>query len=758
MKKIKRIICALLAVVFLAALLILLFNLGVIGGLSAGLPDVEYAASLPAGEEIPCGKNGSEDFELLARQGDLTLYLRPSDGNFCVETAAGERWYANPPEGADTWARGVYKTEMISSLIIHYIDLEENETVKKNSQAASVKKNTFTIHKLENGFRADYTFEDGAVTIPVEVVLTEGYLNVRIVTGEIIEENPERYLLSTVRLLPNFGGGAEGDEGYVFVPDGQGALMYFGNGKGNSLEYKAAVYGENASTTRMFSPAEAYCASLPVFGVKRNEAAFLSVITAGENAAYLYAMPSFRDTSYANAWAEYKLRFTDSYILDATSNLGQTITLYQDEGVEVSACEQRYYFLEGENADYNGMAACYRDYLLSEGGLTEQEPDDTVLFVDLYAAVTRKENLLGVPVERQRQLSSLTDVQRLYEELRASATGGVRFRLNAWSKDAVKGKLDTKLSWAAGNSWSDWEALQAAMTANGDTASLTLELARYDKGGSGVVPIRDSAMSLSGSPAFQYEFKMGSRMRDEEERGYLLHPALLESVADRVLAALEKREVQSISPLTLASTRYGSYGKNRAYPEQTQQAVCEVLAGLGASRELVLEAPSAFALPYADYITDVPAGSSQYDVLDETVPFLQMVYGDLAGYAGEAVNLSADPEEAVLHAIATGGALHYRLITGDAELLIETELNTLFSARLALWLPRMTEAAGQVSQVRAATENSRLVHYEWIGEDVSVSRFENGAELCVNHGNTPITWEGVEIPAGEWRVREEAAW
>jgi len=47
----------------------------------------------------------------------------------------------------------------------------------------------------------------------------------------------------------------------------------------------------------------------------------------------------------------------------------------------------------------------------------------------------------------------------------------------------------------------------------------------------------------------------------------------------------------------------------------------------------VLERPNDFALPYADFVTDVPGDFSRYDVLDETVPFLQMVYSGLTGYA-----------------------------------------------------------------------------------------------------------------------------
>jgi hypothetical protein len=345
----------------------------------------------------------------------------------------------------------------------------------------------------------------------------------------------------------------------------------------------------------------------------------------------------------------------------------------------------------------------------------------------------------------------------MYEGLRAELTGGIRLRIGEWSKDAVKDKLDTRFQWAAGNSWTDWNELQSAVIAQGDTVSLTVDPVSYKKGGSGIIPIRDSAMSLSGSPAFQYAFKYGTRMRDEEDRGYLLHPALLKTYTAKAMAALDKQDVRSLSPLTLPETRFGSYSKNRAYPEQAQQAAKAVLAMLAKEYSLVLERPNAFALPYADFVTDVPSDFSRFDVLDETVPFLQLVYSGMTGYAGETINLSADPDSAVLHAIANGEALHYELITGDAELLIDTDLNTLFSARPELWLPHMKAAAAQVAQAREATDSTRLTHFEWLSEGVSVSNFENGAVICVNTSNAEIAWQGQNIPAGAWMAGKEAA-
>ncbi len=756
MKKIRRIIYLILAAVLCALIVTLLFRLGIIGGLSIRLPALQYGQGAVPGDEIPCGKSAEREFILQAEQAGMKLFLRPSDGNFYVETPSGACWYANPPEGADDWARGVFKTEMVSSLIIEYIDLEKSENIKKNSQAASVNKNTFSLHGIENGFRADYTFKDGELTIPVEIVLDNGYLNVHVITGEIKEEKKERYILSSIRLLPNFGCGAASDEGYIFVPDGQGALMYFNNGKGNVQEYKAAVYGENASVTRMFAQAETYYASLPVFGLKSSSGAFLSIITAGQDSATLIAVPNYRDSSYATAGAEYRLRYRDSYILDADSHMGQVITLYQDKEIELSDIQQRFYFLEGEEADYNGMAACFRDYLLTEGGLLEHR-DNTTVYVDAYAASVRRESFLGIPVSRICQLSALQDIGSMYSALRGDITGGIRLQIDSWAKDAVRERMDTRLSWAVGNSWRDWDDIQAAAAANGDTVNLALELAHFKKSGNGLIPIRDSAISLAGSPAFQYRFLYGTRMRDEDDRGYLLHPALLKTYAQRMVSELAKHNVQGVALSTVANTQYGSYGSNKAYPEQTRNAVEDALGILAADYELTLAHPNAYALKYADYLTDIPAASSGYDVMDATIPFLQMVYGGIVGYAGEAVNLSSEPEVAVLHAIAAGEALHYKLITGNAEMLIDTDLNNLFSAQSDFWMPRIREAAEQVEAARKQTDYSRLVSFEWLAEDVSVSAFENGIQIYVNFGSSPASLNGINIPAAGWLVGKEGS-
>ena len=100
----------------------------------------------------------------------------------------------------------------------------------------------------------------------------------------------------------------------------------------------------------------------------------------------------------------------------------------------------------------------------------------------------------------------------------------------------------------------------------------------------------------------------------------------------------------------------------------------------------------------------------------------------------------------------TGGTVGTGLVT--AEKFAAAGYNVVITSREAA---RAEAAAAQVAQARQATGNTRLTHFEWLSEGVSVSTFANGAVICVNDSNADITWQGQHVPAGAWLAGKEAA-
>ena len=98
--------------------------------------------------------------------------------------------------------------------------------------------------------QAGYTADDYAVdmsetdekenisfTIPIEYRLTENGLSVSVPTKEIEEKGGA--VISRIRVLPFFGAAGTDADGYMFVPDGSGALINLNNG------CKNAAYSQN---------------------------------------------------------------------------------------------------------------------------------------------------------------------------------------------------------------------------------------------------------------------------------------------------------------------------------------------------------------------------------------------------------------------------------------------------------------------------------------------------------------------------------
>ena len=68
--------------------------------------------------------------------------------------------------------------------------------------------------------------------------------------SSVKETDKDRYLLVSAEILPYFGAAGADENGYIFVPDGCGALIYYNNGKTETEQYSQPVYGNDAAQMR----------------------------------------------------------------------------------------------------------------------------------------------------------------------------------------------------------------------------------------------------------------------------------------------------------------------------------------------------------------------------------------------------------------------------------------------------------------------------------------------------------------------------
>ena len=142
------------------------------------------------------------------------------------------------------------------------------------------------------GFTVTFT-EPANFDITVEVTLQDGELVVRMPAGAMVSNN-DFYSIQNVKFLPNFGAAAAADyaDGYIFVPDGAGALFAFNSNQPSIKDYERPVYDNDFYKDYFFMPEYGEELMMPIYGMlygpqDNTEKGFLAIIESGAYNSYI---------------------------------------------------------------------------------------------------------------------------------------------------------------------------------------------------------------------------------------------------------------------------------------------------------------------------------------------------------------------------------------------------------------------------------------------------------------------------------------
>lgn len=696
------------------------------------------------------------DYALVAENANLALYLNEENADFAVlEKATGHIWYSNPPERERDGSAGAAKMELQSQMMVSTLSSKDIlET--PNSYTGSVRGGDFKIEKRADGFRIKYDFDKYYVIVPMDVTLGENYVEVRVPVNEVEStgnENRSSTLMS-VSLLPYFGAGSSDDEGYLLLPDGSGALLRFNNDKHNYDMYFQDVYGADQNYVQDIYRLSQEDASLPVFGIKKNDQAVLAVITEGAGIARINAYPNGKRTSYANVYPEFTIRGSDSLTLNQAN-----VKVYHKDAAMTENLAVRYYMVDSDQPDYSGMAKTYREHLINEQGLQKQEKVSSSAFVlNLVGATNRTEYPLGISWTVTKPFTTYTQAIEIAEALKEKGVDDLIISYD----EALKGEIDNKRTSGpktdgalGGNG--DFKKLKAYTEENDIELFMTADLVRqYD---TGISQIINGIKTLFNAAVTRYPYVLSTQHQSKSATGWTFIKAskLIPYMNKYLQKAADKGLVEGLGLKTTSNNLYTDYSEDYGRDDLVA-AFKEVLAGGAALKNGVLtDRASDYAIPYSSVITSVPSGSSGFDVCDEAVPFYQMVIKGYVPFSLEALNQNASPEEQMLRAIETGAMIQYTWAYENTDILKTTELNYYFSLDYRMWLDQAAENYKEFTAVEKEVGNATIDRHEILAEDVYKTTYENGVSVIVNYNQEPVTVEGLTIPAKGYQVQKGGA-
>jgi len=724
----------------------------------AVMEDVSRSGSAEnASDDVPSSPD-SGNVMRVAENEFLALDFYPETAEIAVTVlSSNTMWTSNPSDReTDPIAKGTKKTDLSSQLLIDYVD-EQGKPFKANSYAGSVQEQAYSWKKIEDGVEVVFTFPKSGFSIPVRYTINGDAFVAALLTDQI--EQNGKYSLVNIGFLPFFGAGNIHDDGYLFVPDGSGALIRFNNNKSIYRSYNERVYGGDKALDISEQGALKEEIKLPVFGLKKNDHAFVAVIHQGEFQAGIAAEVSRKNNQYNSVYSYLNfMEFETNVLMPGSFNEKQVVrssrSLAGDAPFEI-----RFYFLDGDQADYAGMATRYRSYLMEEKGVrpvVRSFDAGIPMHIEFLGGIKKRDTMLGIPYNTVEVLTSYRDVLEAAKSLKDRGVGNLSITLDGWMSGGMKDEVPT--SFDAERKLGGRKGLE-----NMIDGLREMEIAFYPaadpirlfEGGNGFSKFFDTARGISRAPVLKHEFRLASGAKNKNAKPwYLLKPESVKEAVEKIAKAAERKGMQHLALKEIGSTVFSDFRKNTIPKNETGKWWGEALK-LAKDRVpgLLFDYASAYTFPYADQLSNVPLYSSRFDVEDETVPFYSMAISGLIPAYGEPINLSSEQETYLLKLIETGTFPAYRMIARDGMLLADTEFDWLYSGDFRLWLDDMVEQYRMIDGALRQVAGRAIVGHEKVAEGVYRTTFDNGKSVMVNYNAEPVVVGLDRIEAKSYLIR-----
>lgn len=687
--------------------------------------------------------------KLAAENENLRLWYDADTAIFALENRKnGYLWWSSPLNAnRDTKATRLLADELRSSVVMTCADRNGGTQSTLRSLTAA----ELSLTEVQGGIRVTYRFGSSGITVPVTYTLEDNYLSVSTDTADILEAKAdEGKIAAQLTMLGSFGAGAPEEEGYFVLPDGCGALVRFHNGKTKAKSYSAKVYGRDLTAVTSTKPAVTEEIYLPVYGIVKEDNALAVVITDGDGNATLNCSVSGQSlSSYDLCSFTFQLRGSDTYVM--AGNNGAALTVFEDGEIKNGTICLRYYPIAGQDAGYADIAEVYRNYLLEEGGVEQKEAQSPALSLDLYGGCMQPRSVLGIPVSMKTAVTDYAQAKTIVSELAEQGVDNMAVIYHNWTNDSMSGKVDDAASPSGTLGGSgEFGALTDYLEAQGFAFYPAVNNVTF-RSGNGYHTFTDTAIRMSGAYSKQIQYTLSYGVQDSTKKPLsLLSPAAFTELYSRLAQRYADKGLTGISPGAMTCALWGDYGKQSMGRDDTLDAVQESLQAMkGAELSVLAEGCAAYALPYAERISDAPLRSSGFDVFDEDVPFYQLVLHGVLPCSGTAVNSSPDSAEALLTTIAMGCEPSYDMIYAQASDLKDTVLDGLYYAHYGYWTRAAAGGYALARDVLSGVSGAFMTGYVRDG-DISVTTYANGTEIVVDYEKQEITVDGMTFALADY--------
>jgi len=600
-------------------------------------------------------------------------------------------------------------------------------------------------NELTCGFYAN----DIGLSLSFTMKLKDNDIEFEVVKGSVKESNTA--LIKSLYFMPFLGCVNEDEKsGYMFIPDGSGALIRYSKSASYISPFEKKVYGMDygidteSETYNILSgrpndfAVETPQISCPVFGMVHGagQNAVFAEILSGMDYALIQAYPAGFTTDFN--WVTARFDYRQKYV-QPTGQEGQGV-----EGPQPKANSMipkiSYSFLTGEDANYSGMARKYRESLTERGVLkTERVDKEVPMFINLIGADVKD----GFLKMKTATLTTARQAKEIISLINDTGINNLSVVYSGWKKGGINGtKYNSTATEKKLGSVKDFEELNKTVKSNNGRFYLGLNpVTANDKQ---INPANYSATTLGK------EFEV--IVRDNEEalfnESYLIRPI---TVAEQTSKLMKKYNF-SFCFENIGTKLYADYSRDKNLMRSQTKQVFEKVAKL--SKTSAYFQPNDYMWEYTAEYFNIPMVNSQYLYETDTVPFLQMVLKGSIDYYAPYANLGFYNQDSILKMIEYATYPSVMLMSEDNYALHNTGLEDYFSLQYDSWETVITDMYSQISSALSKVEGASMTEHKVLSKGVILTVYSNGVQILINYNSENADTEYGTVNAKSFLVKD----
>jgi len=709
-------------------------------------------------------QSGVPSNSLIAENENYKLeFDQKTGGVFLTELSSGEKWGTSPVSDGeveyDEYGIPIKKHPKTQSPVtIRYRDYKNNSIYQVLSFSEVISGGRIRCAKGENSLLVEYYFDTAKIMIPVEYKLLNDSVQITVDPKRIQENENTLFEVSVAPFWCSAKNNSE--DSYLFVPSGSGALVSTEERSQQGEAFSAQIYGRDYTKELKTNVSVGEGVKLPVFGARINsDKATMAIVTSGAESGLIEATAGSTAIDYSSVYTTFQVRGNTEHTAqvfvgkESESMVYSTLTVKKPYTV-------RFYPLTGADADYNGMAECYRNYLKSKKKLTESK-EEFPLTVTFIGGTMVTKSFLGIPYKSLYTTTTLAEAEDIVSDLYKKVGTAFPVTLKGFGESGVDiGEVagGFKVNKESGGKKA-LKSLNELCKKNGNLLYMDFDLVRFSESSNGFSTGSDTVYDATDKKSLQYLYNPSTRDYNEKTKHYLLRHNQLLAASEKLISKAEDLPLNGISLSTLSNMLYSDY-KDKTVSDYycavgTEKVVSNIFNAVKKSGKSVMaNNANSYAAVNADIITDAAVTSSGENIFFAEIPFYQMIFKGYVPMYTSSQNLSENYKKLLLKSVESGCGLNYTVTAKWDNCLIDAAHPVFYNSVYDEISGLIVENHERLEAYYKAINGAHIVSHKILNNNVRETVFDNNVSVYVNLSESTVSSPAGDITPYDFIVKE----